>query len=173
VETLAGEVLAPIARQLVADGYEVVHLQEPWLPYFGIEDEDWPALERSVAAIRESSVGATLVLHCYFGDVAPHAERLIRLPVDAVGVDLVESDLEALPSPWPLGLAAGSLDGRRSVIEGVDETVAFVEDVADRLEPSSLLLIPNGDLQLLGPEVASRKIRALGQTAERLRGAGA
>jgi 5-methyltetrahydropteroyltriglutamate--homocysteine methyltransferase len=173
METLAGEVLASIARQLVADGYEVVHLQEPWLPYFGIEDEDWPALERSVTAIRDGSVGATLVLHCYFGDVAPHAERLIRLPVDALGVDLVETDLENLPSPWPVGLAAGSLDGRRSVVEGIDETVAFLEHVAGRLDPSSLFLIPNGDLQLLGPEVAGKKIRVLGEAAERLRGADA
>jgi 5-methyltetrahydropteroyltriglutamate--homocysteine methyltransferase len=169
MEALAGEVLAPIARELVADGYEVIHFQEPWLPFFGVEDQDWPALERSVMAIREGSVGATLVLHCYFGDVAPHADRLVRLPVDAVGVDLVETDVAELPSPWPVGLAAGSLDARRSVIEDVEESVAFVEQLVDRLDPPSLYLVPNGDLQLLGPDVARRKIRVLGEAAARLR----
>jgi 5-methyltetrahydropteroyltriglutamate--homocysteine methyltransferase len=169
MEVLAADVLTPIARHLVADGHDVIHLQEPWLPFFGIEDEDWGPLERSVAAIRDATVGATLVFHCYFGDVAPFAERLTRLPVDAVGVDLVETDPAALPSPWPVGLAAGSLDGRRSVVEDVEETIRFVEQVADRLEPPSLFLIPNGDLQLLGGEVAGRKIRVLGEAAARLR----
>jgi 5-methyltetrahydropteroyltriglutamate--homocysteine methyltransferase len=169
MEGLARDVLAPIAGELAGRGHEVIHLQEPWLPFFGIEDRDWPPFERSVAAIREGASGATLVLHAYFGDVAPFAERLVRLPVDVIGVDLVETDATSLPSPWPVGLAAGSLDGRRSVVEPVEETVAFVRDLADRLEPRSLFLIPNGDLQLLGPAVAERKLRVLGEAAARLR----
>jgi 5-methyltetrahydropteroyltriglutamate--homocysteine methyltransferase len=169
MEGLARDVLAPIAGELAGQGHEVIHLQEPWLPFFGIEDHDWPPFERSIAAIREGAPGTTLVLHAYFGDVAPFAERLVRLAVDAIGLDLVETDSASLPSPWPLGLAAGSLDGRRSVVEPVEETVAFVRDVADRLQPPSLFLIPNGDLQLLGPAVAERKLRVLGEAADRLR----
>jgi 5-methyltetrahydropteroyltriglutamate--homocysteine methyltransferase len=169
MEGLARDVLGPVAGELAGHGHEVVHLQEPWLPFFGIDDGDWPRFERSIAAIREAAPDATLVLHAYFGDVAPFADRLTRLPVDAVGVDLVETDAASLPSPWPVGLAAGSLDGRRSVVEPAEETVAFVEELADRLEPPSLFLIPNGDLQLLGPVVAERKLRLLGEAAARLR----
>jgi 5-methyltetrahydropteroyltriglutamate--homocysteine methyltransferase len=169
METLAADVLAPVAGRLVSDGYEVIHLQEPWLPFFGIADEDWGPLERSVAKIRDATVDATLVLHAYFGDVAPFAERLVRLPVDAIGIDLVETDGASLPTPWPTGLAAGVLDARRSVIESPDQTAAFAHDVAGRLEPRSLFVIPNGDLQLLGPSVAAEKLRVLGEVAARLR----
>lgn len=169
METLARRVLSPVAAQLARRGYEAIHLQEPWLPFFGIDAGDWTPFERSVSEIRDAAPDLTLVLHAYFGDVAPHAERLVRLPVDAVGVDMVETDSRSLPSPWPVGLAAGSLDARRSVIESVDETVSFVEQVAERLEPPSLFLIPNGDLQLLGPAVATQKMRVLGAAADRLR----
>jgi 5-methyltetrahydropteroyltriglutamate--homocysteine methyltransferase len=169
MEALSRGVLEPVVAELGRLGHRVIHLQEPWLPFFGIDDADWPALERSLSTIHEAARDVTLVLHAYFGDVAPHAERLLRLPVDAIGVDLVETDLAALPSPWPVGLAAGVLDARRSLVESVDQTVAFVEEVAARLEPRALFLIPNGDLQLLGPAVAAEKVRLLGRIAARLR----
>jgi 5-methyltetrahydropteroyltriglutamate--homocysteine methyltransferase len=169
MEALARGVLAPVTGELQRLGYRVIHLQEPWLPFFGIEEGDWPAFERSIGAIREAAPDVTLVLHAYFGDVAPHAERLVRLPVDAVGIDLVETDAASLPTPWPAGLAAGVLDARRSVIEPADQTVAFAEQVEERLEPRSLFVIPNGDLQLLGPAVAASKLRVLGEVAARLR----
>jgi 5-methyltetrahydropteroyltriglutamate--homocysteine methyltransferase len=169
MQTLAREVLAPVAGELGRRGYRLIHLQEPWLPFFGIDEGDWPAFERSVGAIREAAPDVTLVLHAYFGDAAPHAERLVRLPVDSVGVDLVETDAALLPAPWPVGLAAGILDARRSVIEDADQTVEFTEEFAARLEPRALLLIPNGDLQLLGPTVAAEKLRVLGEVASRLR----
>jgi 5-methyltetrahydropteroyltriglutamate--homocysteine methyltransferase len=169
METLARSVLAPVATELGRRGDRVIHLQEPWLPFFGIEDGDWPAFERSVAAIREAAPDVSLVFHAYFGDVAKFAERLVRLPVDAVGIDLVETDAASLPAPWPVGLAAGVLDARRSVIETADQTAAFAEEVAARLEPRSLYVIPNGDLQLLGPAVAGEKTRVLGEIGARLR----
>jgi 5-methyltetrahydropteroyltriglutamate--homocysteine methyltransferase len=169
MESLAREVLAPVAGELERLGYRLIHLQEPWLPFFGIEDGDWPAFERSVGAIREAAPNVKLVLHAYFGNAGPHAERLVRLPVDAIGIDLVETDAASLPAPWPVGLAAGILDARRSVIEAADRTVGFAEDLAARLEPRALFVIPNGDLQLLGPAVAAGKIRVLGEVASRLR----
>jgi 5-methyltetrahydropteroyltriglutamate--homocysteine methyltransferase len=168
--TLAGELLAPAATRLVDAGATLVHLEEPWLAYHGIEERSWKPFRKAVAAVKEAAAQATLVLHLYYGDAAPHAERLRDLPVDAVGVDFAETDLDDLPHPWGTGLVAGCLDGRRSLVEPPDQVSAFVRRLAERLEPSQLFLTSGSDLELLGSEVATRKVRALGDAALALRG---
>ena len=166
---LARDVLAPAAARLAQAGHRLVHLEEPWIPYAGIDAASWPALERAVDMVREAVTDATLVLHAYYGDAAPHADRLRRLPVDAVGIDFVETPLDALSTPWGTGLAAGCLDGRSSVLEDPVSVAGFVRRAADRLEPTSLLVTSGSELELAGPEVAPRKLAVLGEVARRLR----
>jgi 5-methyltetrahydropteroyltriglutamate--homocysteine methyltransferase len=166
---LARDVLAPAAARLVDEGFELLHLEEPWLPYFGIDHDSWSPLAEALQSIRDAAPGVTLVLHCYYADAAEHADRLRRLPVDAVGIDFVETDLEALPTPWETGLVAGVIDGRRSVLESADEIVAFVRRIRERLQPTALFLSSGAELELAGPEVAPRKIEVLGEAARRLR----
>src|SRR5439155_3530339 len=111
-------VLAPVCAALAGRGYEVLHLHEPWLPYFGIEPESWDEFEKALTEVRSALPGGTtLVLHVSFGDAGPHIDRLRRLPVDVVGVDLVETDPASLGSRWETGLLAGCLDGRSSLLE--------------------------------------------------------
>jgi 5-methyltetrahydropteroyltriglutamate--homocysteine methyltransferase len=162
---LAGAVLRPAAETLSRGGFGVIHLQEPWLTYFGIEQEVWSPFDRALSEIREGAGDATVVLHTYFGDAGPHAERLRELPVDAVGVDFVETDLDALSGPWGTGLVVGCLDGRRSVLESAEGTAAFVRRVAERLEPTELYLSSGSDLELLPAELAREKVLRLGEVA--------
>jgi 5-methyltetrahydropteroyltriglutamate--homocysteine methyltransferase len=166
---VARDVLAPAAGRLVAAGSTLVHLEEPWLPSFGIEDSSWEALEQALGPIREATEDAVLVLHLYYGDAAPYADRLRRLPVDAVGIDFTETDVEALPAPWGTGLVAGVLDGRRSVPEDAEEVAGFVVRAVERLRPSSLHLSSGSDLELLGEQAARKKVAVLGEIAGRLR----
>ena len=160
-------VLTPAVTALAEAGFAVIHLQEPWLPFFGIDDASWGPLEAGLGELHQASGRATLVFHTYFGDVAPHADRLRRLPVDAVGIDFVETDLDALPSPWGTGLLVGCLDGRRSLPESADGTAKFVAQAAEALQPTELLVSSNSDLELLPREVADRKIRLLGEVRAR------
>lgn len=166
---LARDVLAPAAALMARTGYRVVHLEEPWIPYAGIDEGSWPAFERAVAVVRDAAEGATVVLHAYHGDAVPHADRLRRLPVDAVGIDFLETGLDALPVPWGTGLVAGCLDGRSSVVEDPVAVTAFVRRAADRLEPAALYVSSASELELAGPEVAPRKLAVLGEVARRLR----
>lgn len=168
--SLARDVLAPAAARLVAAGCALVHLEEPWLPYHGIDERSWEPLEASLGAIREAVSGAALALHLYYGDAVPYADRLVRLPVDAVGVDFTETDLRGLPAPWGTGLVAGVLDGRRSVLEPADHVSDFAVRAAERLQPTSLYLTSGSDLELLGEQVARRKVELLGEVAGRVRG---
>lgn len=166
---LAGDVLAPAVAKLVAAGHRLVHLEEPWLPYAGIDEASWAALESALGTVREAAGEAVLVFHTYYGDVAPYADPLRRLPVDAVGVDFVETDLDALPAPWGTGLVVGCIDGRRSIVEAPDDVASLVRRVAARLRPSALFVSSGSDLELVGPEIAPAKVRLLGEVARSLR----
>ncbi|TMK85546.1 MAG: hypothetical protein E6G44_06895 [Actinobacteria bacterium] len=166
---LTREILRPVSQELVARGYRLLHMQEPWLVYFGMESEDWDDFEKAVGELREATEGATLVLHTYFGDAGPWADRLRRLPVDAVGIDFVETDPEELGTGWSGGLLAGVLDGRRSLVEPVEPVVGFARRIAEMAGPSRLIVSSNAELELLPRDIARRKVAVLGEAAARLK----
>jgi 5-methyltetrahydropteroyltriglutamate--homocysteine methyltransferase len=168
---IAKYVLRPAIEELVKRGCRLVHLQEPWLAYFGIEPGDWDEFERALQALRDVAPAdlVTIVLHTYFGDVAPYAARLRGMPVDAVGIDLVETDPSALSGPWEGGLLLGFLDGRSSLVEPAEESARLIRSIAETLEPSALYLSSNCELEFLPSEVARRKVFRLGEIARRVR----
>jgi 5-methyltetrahydropteroyltriglutamate--homocysteine methyltransferase len=160
---LTREVLRPVAEALVERRYRLFHLQEPWLPYHGIEPGDWGDFEKAMLELREATLGARLVLHVSFGDAGPHAERLRRLPIDALGVDFVDTDLDELGTAWDVGCVAGILDGRRSPIEETNGAAALAQRIADTLQPSSLFLTSSCELEFLPRDVARQKVLRLGE----------
>ena len=97
------------------------------------------------------------------------AKALRELPVDAVGVDLTETDLESLRGSWRTGLLAGCLDGRSSGLEDVDATAALASRIVETARPPLLLLSSAGDLELVPRTVAEEKVRVLGAATRRLR----
>ena len=168
---LAQGVLRPVAQALAARGYELIHLQEPWLVYFGIAPGDWEPFRAALGAVRDGLGGtdARLILHTYFGDAAPYAAELRALPVDAVGFDFVQTDPEALGTDWPVAVLAGILDGRSSPIEPVEQTAAFARQIFETLSPPDLYLSSNCELEFLPRDVARRKVLRLGEVASRVK----
>jgi 5-methyltetrahydropteroyltriglutamate--homocysteine methyltransferase len=167
--SLAREVLRPVCEGLASRGYEVIHLEEPWLPYFGIDGGDWGEFEKAILEIREATAGLTLILHAYFGDAGPYVDRLRKLPVDAVGVDFVETDVEELGSNWEVGILAGALDGRSSPIESTDGTAAFIRQLVETVQPTSLFLSSNCELEFLPRDLARQKVLRLGEVRARVK----
>jgi 5-methyltetrahydropteroyltriglutamate--homocysteine methyltransferase len=166
---LARGLLRPVAEQLVARGYGVIQLQEPWLTFHGIEDADWKHFEESLGLITEG-LGATTVLHTYFGDAGPWIDRLRDLPVDAVGVDFFETDVRSLRSGWgSKGLLVGALSGRRSNMESVEDIVKLVKMAAETAGPEAVYVSTISDLELLPRDLAADKVRRLGEAAAKLR----
>lgn len=165
---LAVHVLRPLAERLVREGYGLIQLQEPWLTFHGIEKSEWTQFEESLRAITEG-LGAETILHTYFGDAARWADRLRELPVSAVGIDFLETDVEALGSNWKVGVLAGCLDGRNSLVESSDAIVEFVRRLAGGLAPPAIHLSSNCDLEFLPWTVAREKVMRLGEAACRLK----
>ncbi len=165
---LAEQVLRPAARAAVAAGAKVIHLEDPWLGYVGIRREDWAPLNNALEILHRD-LGATLAFHVYFGDAGPHIEQLLRLPVDALGVDLTETDITELGSGWDKALVAGVINGRNSLVEPVDELVELARRLTDTVRPNNLYLSSNCELGFLPTLVAERKVQRLGEAARKAR----
>src|SRR5213594_2621204 len=165
---LARVVLRPLAERLAADGNRVIQLQEPWLAFHGIEESDWKHVEESVGIVTEG-LGATTVLHTYFGDAGPWIERLRDLPVDALGVDFSETDVRSIGSGWTTGILVGAVNGRRSNMEPVEEIVRLARMAAEATGAPSVFVSSISDLELLPRALAAEKVRRLGEAARTLR----
>ena len=165
---LAHRVLRPAIDAAVAGGAELIHLEDPWLGYFGIKPEDWTPLGEALGILHRD-LKATLAFHVYFGDAGPHIAQLLRLPVDAIGVDLTETDVAELGSSWDKGLVAGIIDGRSSIVESLDNTVEVARHLADTVRPRNLYLTSNCELGYLPTVVAELKVLRLGEAARTAR----
>ena len=165
---LASNVLRPVIDTAVRGGTRLIHLEEPWLAYEGIEDASWSAFSEALEILHRG-VNATLALHIYFGNAAPHIARLKQLPVDALGIDLVQTDVAALGRGWDKGLIAGLVNGRVSRLESLDGLVTAAQLLADQVKPRDLYLTSNTELSYLPTRVAEQKVERLGQAADRLK----
>jgi len=165
---LAGRVLRPAIDAAVAAGAAIIHLEDPWLGYVGITVQDWTPLGEALDVLHRE-LKATLAFHVYFGDAGPHIDHLLRLPVDAIGVDLIETDVAELGSGWDKGLVAGIIDGRSSILESLDNTVEVARHLADTVRPRNLYLSSNCELAFLPTGVAEHKVRRLGEAARKVK----
>ena len=163
---LAGAVLRPAIDAAVAAGAGLIHLEDPWLAYVGIEPAAWAPLQEALELLHRD-LRATLVFHTYFGDAGPHLDRLRRLPVDAIGVDLMDTDVMALGTKWDQDLVAGVFNGRSSILEPVDATVDLVRHLAEGPAPRNLYLSSNCELGFLPTVTAERKVQRLGEVARK------
>jgi 5-methyltetrahydropteroyltriglutamate--homocysteine methyltransferase len=157
-----GRLLAEEVRSLRARGYATLQFQEPLLV---VEPPTGAAAESVVAAyeaLKPALEGAQSIVWTFFGDAAPAASVLRRLPVSVVGFDLAETDLEKLPSLGEhRGVGLGCIDPRTTLIEDPGELVHLAKQIMTKLRPSSLLLGPGAGLDLLPWEPATRKLHTL------------
>jgi len=165
---LAEQVLRPAIDAAVAAGAELIHLEDPWLGYVGIAREDWVPLHEALNILHRD-LKATLAFHIYFGDAAPHLDQLQQLPVDAIGVDLVLTDVKSLGSGWNKGLIAGVINGRSSILESPKDLVDVARHLADKVRPRDLYLSSNCELGYLPTPVAEQKVQRLGEAARKVK----
>jgi 5-methyltetrahydropteroyltriglutamate--homocysteine methyltransferase len=165
---LAEHLLKPAIDDAVARGSQVIHLQEPWLGYHGIEARDWAPLGEALGILHRN-LRAQLALHVYFGDAAPHLAQLRKLPIDAIGIDFIETDTAAFGRDWEIGLVAGVINGRDSNVESLDNLVEVARHLADTVKPRTLYLSSNCELAYLPTVVAERKVQRLGEAGRKLK----
>jgi hypothetical protein len=154
-KAMAEGVLKP---QLDALDAELVVLEEPFLARE--EKADLGAVED---ALKVLDGGPDLALWLTFGSAENVlAQGVADLPVHAIGIDFYATPATAIPDGFDKVLLAGVLDARNSVLEEPREIAAFVETLRAR-GVEEIALVPNGDLQYVSQQVASRKLDRLGK----------
>ncbi|MGI0071650.1 MAG: hypothetical protein ACRECT_06245 [Thermoplasmata archaeon] len=158
-----GRLLGEEAAELAGLGCTNFQFSEPLL----VDRPPERALaEAVVAAYRVIRTGAgsaaTTLVWTYGGDANPVFPLLDRLPVTAVGIDLAETDWEAIPATSERrGLGLGVVDPRTTLVEDASEVVRIVHRVRERRRPTAVWLGPGGPLDLVPWEPATRKLHVL------------
>lgn len=144
---------------------QYIQISEPSL-VFSPPDEN--TLEKSIDAVAEAIKGikALTSLQTYFGPIEPIYPAVLEYPVDFIGVDFIETDVNALDSGFAKGLACGIVNARTSSIEKPEDIAESVNNIEEKLEPKEILICPNADLDLRPLWVAEKKIAALASASK-------
>lgn len=145
--------LAPVYQKIVAQvaqtGCEWLQLDEPALGT-DVTDAEWKALAKAVETLTASKGGMKVLLQTYFGDVAPLYEKLCRLPVDGIGLDLVRGpkNAQALQKSGTNGkwIGLGLLDGRGVWKPDWDKIWNILETLKGNLDWSKTFISPSCSL---------------------------
>lgn len=161
---VAENILRPQIQHLAGQGCAFVVLQETSI-FDG--DTNFAELEEALEALQGT---LPVALQLPFGDSGKLLPELVKLPVEAIGIDFYSTDVDALPRPFPRTLLAGVVDARNSLLEDPAELSKFGRGLLEGLEDGrDLHLVPNGDLQFVPQTIAREKILRLGQAARALR----
>jgi 5-methyltetrahydropteroyltriglutamate--homocysteine methyltransferase len=157
-----------LLKQLSREGAEWVQIDELVLA----TDIDRAAIDAVENALRHFSVAAPhlrILLAVYFGGLGENLSAALRLPIDALHLDLVRAPDQlgfALQhSPHHLTLSLGLVDGRNIWKTDLAQALETAEGAARRLSPDRVMIAPSCSLlhvpvdlsteQNLSPEVKS------------------
>jgi 5-methyltetrahydropteroyltriglutamate--homocysteine methyltransferase len=157
-----------LIEQLRKSGYEYFQFDEPCLSAGGITRRDLEIARHAFEVCAKGLTAKTLV-HTYFGDAAPVIDALLDYPVDCIGLDFYATSIDSLREhSFNRELACGCIDGRNSLLESPPALVRFVERASETLEPRSLSICPNSDLQFLPCTIAQKKVRLLSDVSKKM-----
>ncbi len=157
-----GRLLAEELRELSGLGFATFQFSEPLLVDRPPERALAEAVVAAYASVRAAAGAATTIVWTYGADALPAFDLLDRLPVTAVGVDLAETDWEAIPATTERrGLGLGVVDPRTTLVEEAADVVRILHALKDRRRPSTVWLGPGGPLDLVPWEPATRKLHLL------------
>ncbi len=127
-----------------------------------LEKEDLELLQIAMS-ICGTILNTSTSLNTYFGDAAPLLSYLRDLPVDCLGIDGTETNLQPiLQEKFPgKEIALGLIDARSSNPEEPEELSRIMQEVAEHCQPKRLWLTPNTATEYNGPTHAFKKIEIL------------
>ncbi len=139
-----------ILQELEREGVTWVQMDEPALVASDSED-DAKLLREVYGRLHQAAPGLKLLLQTYFGSV-DWSPELVRLPVQAIGLDFVhgrEPNLQALERhgfPHDKILAAGLIDGRNIWRSDLTEKLRLIEQIGRTVPPERLIIQPSCSL---------------------------
>lgn len=158
-----------IVRKLAGKGVFLIQLSEPSLVYRPYREGEPSSseLELALDSIRRVIDGGQddIQVQTFFGDASPILERLLALPVKAVGFDLYETDYPKLDISTDRDVVLGIVDSRESNVESPKWIAETALTTAKRVRAQNVTLAPNSDLKFLPRATADEKARVLAEAA--------
>ncbi len=170
VEEFADAIACEI-RELARAGAEIIQVDEPSILK---HPKDLEIFGTAIEKIAAEKGGAKLALYTYFGDAAPLYEKLIELPIDALGLDFTYSpNLPNVVAEFGCekDIGLGLIDGRNTRIEDKREVLALLEKILPSLESKRVFINPSCGLgEYLPRDVAFKKLQNMVMIAGEARG---
>jgi len=159
------EALAEDIAALRTAGVQHIQVDEPILTR---RPEDLSLVADTLGTLAARKGSAELTLATYFGDVATIYRGLLKLPVDVLGLDLVQgsktwAQIERHGADGPLSL--GIVDARNTKLEDPKALAARVLELRERVDLDHAYLSPSNGLEFLPRERARQKLAVLAEAA--------
>lgn len=170
VDNLARALAREVAA-LRAAGVRHLQIDEPILTK---RPEDLPLVSGALEILAAEKGSAELTLATPFGDVAKIYRGLLALPIDVLGLDLVQGAKtwsQIARHPAKPALALGLVDARNTKLEEPKVLAARVGQLRNTLDLERTYLTPSNGLEFLPRETARRKLRVLVESARLVGGA--
>ena len=164
------EVIAREVWELAGAGAELIQIDEPAILR---HPNEFKILQGAIEKLAAEKGGARLALYTYFGDAAPLYGKLLRLPVDALGLDFtygpkLPNTIARLGCDKELGL--GLIDGRNTRLEGEREVLEVLKRILPTVGSERVYLNPSCGLgDYLPREIAFEKLKNMVEIAEKAR----
>jgi 5-methyltetrahydropteroyltriglutamate--homocysteine methyltransferase len=162
------DVLAVEVEALVRGGAQLIQLDEPAILS---NPQDWKVFEAALRPLidardkaRQSGRTIELALHTYFEDGANLYEKLVELPVDILGLDMVSAPKMAatiISAGSTKPLALGVLSSTSTDAEDCEALAKVIEKVLPRIEGGRAYLSPASGLEFLSRTEATAKLKSL------------
>jgi 5-methyltetrahydropteroyltriglutamate--homocysteine methyltransferase len=163
-------------KSLAKLGFKYVQLSDPALVYKPFNQCVSKDKINAVSEALKAAVDGVQIKTClqtFFGDFCKILPEALDFPIDHLGIDLYETDLNKLKDyHFDKGIALGLVDARNSLVEEVENLIESVKEIVESLHGSrqkDIFVCPNCDLEFLPWERAQEKMHAVGSVAKRLR----
>jgi 5-methyltetrahydropteroyltriglutamate--homocysteine methyltransferase len=163
-------IVAEEVGQVAAAGPETIIIEEPSLLK---EPSAFADLEDALEVIAARKGPVRLLFFASFGDAAPLYEKLQRLPVDGLVLDLAYSpalSARITASGSRLPLVLGIVDSRNTRMERPAAVARAAERLLKRAAPGGAALVPSNGLEYLPRDCAAQKLGVLVKARDLLTG---
>ena len=137
-----------VLRELAEAGATWIQIDEPILST-NVSDAVLDEVEKVYKAFAEQVPEIQIILQTYFEKIFAY-ERIVKLPVEAIGLDFVHGDsLELLQNygfPKDKVLAAGIIDGRNVWRANLEEKLTVLETIQRFVHEERLIVQPSSSL---------------------------
>lgn len=148
------------AKSLVAAGAKYIHINDPFIL---LEPADFPVFAECVHVMLDG-IDAHTSLYTYFGDATPLYDKMLALPVDALGFDFTYSPgvIDRLSDgSCTKELGAGIFDARNTKPEDEKAVLATLTKLAKAVGGDRIWVSPTASLEYLPLGKCRDKLREM------------